>query len=222
MLETYPDVLTKSRRQFFKELSFTRARGLYLAGGTALALQIGHRASVDFDFYTGRHLKKGALIEVLRAHLRDWKLRVVRDEDDTLELNVDPDIHMSCFYYGYPLLENPRTIARVWVAGLKDIAAMKLVAISQRGKRRDFIDMYYLLQRFTLKEILRLTQEKYPHFDIYHGLRGLLYFKDADEDYALERAVVFDKTLRWERVKRFIMDAVNNFQKSNVLDIQRP
>lgn len=218
MSEKHPDILTKSRRQFFEELSFTLARGLYLAGGTALALQIGHRASVDFDFYTGRHFKKGTLVELFDLHLKEWKFKVARDEDNTLELNVEPDIHLSCFYYRYPLLEQPRTIARVWVAGLKDIAAMKLVAISQRGTRRDFVDMYYLLQRFTLKEILRFTQEKYPEFDIYNGLRGLLYFKDADEDSALERAMVFDRTLTWAKAKRFITDAVNEFQKSGALE----
>lgn len=217
MLEIHLDILTKSRRQFFEEISFTRAQGLYLAGGTALAFQIGHRASVDFDFYTNRHFKKGALVELFHAHLKEWKFKVARNEDDTLELNIMPDIHLSCFYYRYHLLESPRTIAGVLVAGLKDISAMKLVAISQRGTRRDFIDIYYLLQRFTLREILRFTQEKYSHFDIYNGLRGLLYFKDADEDHAVGRAVVFDRVLAWNKVKKFIINSVHEFQKSDTV-----
>lgn len=208
------DVLTKSQQTFFAQLGFTRSRGLYLAGGTALALQIRHRRSVDFDFYTAKHFKRGTLARLFHARLKAYTLSIVRDERDTFELNVEPDIHLSCFYYGYPLLENPRPIQGVQITGLKDIAAMKIIAIAQRGRRRDFIDMYYLLQQFSLKEILRFTHEKYSHFDIYHGLRGLLYFEDADHDPNIERSMVFDRTLRWQNVKRFIIDTVKEFQKT--------
>lgn len=210
--------ITKSQQAFFAQLGFTKTRGFYLAGGTALALQLGHRASIDFDFYTSRHFKRGTLPIWFLGHLKKITIKVVRDTDDTFEASVDPDIHLSCFYYEYPLLEPPRIIEGVWIASLKDIAAMKLVAISQRGTRRDFIDMYYLLQRFTLKEILRFTQEKYSHFDVYHGLRGLCYFKDADEDPKIERAMVFDKNLTWEKVKKFIIKTLREFQKLRALN----
>lgn len=210
------DILTKTRLDFFKELSFTRRQGWYLAGGTALALQIGHRRSVDFDFYRARHFKKGELRRLFMQHLQGWRYKIVRDEADTFEINVEPDIHLSCFYYEYPLLESPSILYGVSVVGLKDIVAMKLVAIAQRGVRRDFVDFYYLLQRFTLSEMLRFTQERYPHFDVYHGLRGLLYFQDADKDTVLERAVVFDKSLSWQKVKRVITKTVQEFQKLNI------
>ena len=207
-------VLTESQRVFFKQLGFTRTRGLYLAGGTALALQIQHRRSVDFDFYTSAHFRKGTLPRLFRSHLPAQKFKVVRDDNDTFELNATPDLHLSCFYYGYPLLNPPHRIQEVLVAGLKDIAAMKMIAIAQRGKRRDFVDLYYLLQRFSLKEILRFTHEKYSHFDIYHGLRGLLYFEDADHDPTIERSMVFDRSLTWLKVKRHIVNAVKEFQKA--------
>ncbi|MBI4135571.1 nucleotidyl transferase AbiEii/AbiGii toxin family protein [Candidatus Uhrbacteria bacterium] len=212
-MQNQPHVLTKSQQAFFTQLGFTRGRGLYLAGGTALALQIQHRQSVDFDFYTSQHFRKGTLARLFRAHLQKYKLRVVRDIDDTFEMNVDPDIHLSCFYYGYPLLQTPRPIQGVFTTSLKDVAAMKIIAIAQRGRRRDFIDIYYLLQKFSLKEILRFTQEKYSYFDIYYGLRGLLYFEDADNDPDIERSMVFDRTLRWKNVKHFIINAVKELQK---------
>lgn len=216
MLKVHYEVLTRARRIFFEELKFVRKQGLYLAGGTGLALQIGHRESLDFDFYTDRHFQKGTLLRLFRRHLKGWKFKVVREEKDTFELNVEPDIHLSCFFYEYPLLEPPRVISGIPVAGLKDIAAMKLVAIAQRGRRRDFIDIYYLLQKFTLKETLRFAQEKYSDFDIYFGLRGLLYFKDADSDLAIERSVIFDRRLTWLKIKREIIRIVREFQKSSI------
>src|SRR3989338_5001502 len=94
-----------------------------------------------------------------------------------------------------------------------DIAAMKLIAISQRGKRRDFIDFYYLLKIFNLQQIIQATEKKYPEFDIYNGLRGLLYFKDADDDLEISRIKIFDKKLSWKKVKREIEKKVKEFNK---------
>lgn len=210
-------VLTPTQQKFFRALAFTRQLRFYLAGGTALALQICHRTSIDFDCYTQRHFRAGILRNACAAHLSDWQWKVLRDVDDTFELNATPDIHWSCFSYPYPLLEQPLLFEGVAVASLRDIAAMKLVAISQRGRRRDFIDMYYLLKRFSLPEILRFTGEKYPEFDMYNGLRGLLYFADADDDRDAGRARVFDRSLTWEEVKEAITDMVREFQKLNAV-----
>lgn len=211
-------VLTPTQQAFFRALAFTRGLQIYLAGGTALALQIHHRTSIDFDCYTQRHFTVGTFRNSCVEHLSGWKWEVLRDVDDTFEINAEPDIHWSCFYYRYPLLESPVMIEGVAVASLKDIAAMKLVAISQRGRRRDFVDMYYLLKRFTLLEILRFTGEKYPEFDIYNGLRGLLYLKDADNDRDSGRARVFDHSVTWEKVRKEITSTVREFQKSGALE----
>ena len=167
MNKTYHlEILSQTRLDFFKQLGFTKSQGLYLAGGTALALQIGHRQSIDFDFFTSKHFKKGILNKIFNEQLTNWQFNLLRDIDDTFEADITPDIHFSCFYYKYSLLKKPRLISGVLIASLEDIAAMKLVAISQRGTRRDFIDMYYLLQKFTLAEVLRFTHEKYPEFDM--------------------------------------------------------
>jgi hypothetical protein len=216
MTNTLTDkVLSASQREFLKKLEFTNAWDFYLAGGTALALQIGHRRSVDFDFYTRKHFKKGEILDSLRPVLGRQKRKVVRDINDTYEIAVEPDIHISCFHYPYPLLVKPQIVNGVSIASLEDIAAMKIIALAQRGLRRDFIDLYYLLRRFSLREIFRFTQKKYPEFDIHHGLRSILYFKDADEDVATERALVFDKRLTWSAIKKGITEAVTqNFPHS--------
>lgn len=203
-------VLSAPQRGFFNKLGFAKALGLYLAGGTALALQIGHRRSVDFDFFTQKHFKKGELAEHFQPALRELKRKIIRDVNDTFEISAQPDIHVSCFYYQHSLLRKPRLINGVLFASLEDIAAMKIIAITQRGSRRDFVDFHYLLRQFSLKEIFRFTQEKHPEFDVHHGMRALLYFKDADEDVATSRALVFDRDLTWPKTKREIVKAVSN------------
>ena len=84
---------------------------------------------------------------------------------------------------------------------------MKILAISQRGKRRDYIDVYYLIQKIGLTTILSLTEQKFKEFDIYNGLRGLLYFIDADKDQEIKRVEVFDK-ISWPQVKKYIQNQV--------------
>lgn len=206
------EVLGRERLKLLNELSFLSKAGCYLAGGTALALQLGHRTSVDFDFYIKKHFKKNTLGDLFDNNLAHWPLKILRDFDDTFEVQVEKDIHLSCFYYRYPLLEKCIDISGVKAASIADIAAMKLVAISQRGKRRDFVDMYYLINNFGLRKVLDWTSEKFPQFDIYSGLRGLLYFDDADNDAEIMRIKVFDKSVKWPLVKKFIKKEAQKFQ----------
>lgn len=209
----YWEILNKSQKKVFPKLSVLRALKAYLAGGTALALQIGHRTSIDFDFYTPKHFKSGALIKIIKKISPQLKIKIIRDTNDTFEAILNSRVRFSIFYYYYKLLKKTVSIENVAVVSLEDIAAMKLIAISQRGKRRDFIDFYYLLKIFNLPEIMKSTEKKYPDFDIYNGLRGLLYFKDADDDLEISRIKIFDKKLSWNKVKKEIEKKVKEFNK---------
>ena len=120
---------------------------------------------------------------------------------------------VSFFRYPYPLIKLCQEIENVRFASIEDIAAMKVLAISQRGRRRDFIDIYFLIKEFGLKQIIEFIKEKYPMFNIYVGLQGLTYFKDADEDPEKKRHKLFKK-IRWDEVKKFIMREVNKFKGS--------
>lgn len=215
MSEIYLNILGNKRLKVFKQLGFTNELKMYLTGGTALALQIGHRTSVDFDFYTQKKFKKGELRQIFKINLKGCKLKVVRDIDNTFEINVN-DIYSSCFYYPYKLIKKEIEVENIRIASIEDIAAMKVIAISQRGKKRDFIDMYYLIKLFGLPRILTLTKKKYPEFDIYNGLKGMIYFQDADNDSEISRVKIFDKDLKWRRVKEFIKKEVFDFQKSAI------
>lgn len=211
--KTYLNILDHKRLEILQFLGFTKKNGLYLAGGTALALQIGHRTSVDFDFYTPKKFKKGELFKHFKeVFSAKYSVKIIRDFDDTFEIDIS-DVHLSCFYYSYKLIEKSIEIEGVKIASVEDIAAMKMVAISQRGKRRDFVDMYYLIQKLELENILDLTEKKFQEFDIYSGLRGLLYFSDADQDREISRIKVFDRKLSWKKVKDYIQKKVSELQK---------
>lgn len=203
-------IFDKKRTEFLKKLGFLEKFGFYLAGGTALALQIRHRTSLDFDFYTEKKFDVRKLREEFDSRFK--KVQEIYIAEDTLGLAVN-SINISFFRYPYPLIRPPERLESVSVASPEDIAAMKIIAISQRGKRRDFIDIYFLIKNFGLKKILEFTQEKYSMFNIYVGLQGLVYFKDADKDLEKDRFRLL-KDIDWEELKEYIIKEVNKVKKT--------
>lgn len=204
--------LDEEGKKIFPLLSFVSKSGFYLVGGTALALQLGHRTSLDFDFCSPKSFAKGVIRRLLKKNIPEVKIKVLQDMDDTFEAVLDKKINTSFFHYDYLMLERFVNVQGILIASIKDIAAMKMIAISQRGKRRDFIDIYYLLNVYSLEQILKFVQKKYEEFDIYHGLRGLVYFNDADNEPEVSRIKISDKKLTWEKVKTEILKKVKKFQ----------
>ncbi len=201
-------VLNKRQLFLLKNLEFLKRYGFYLAGDTALALQIGHRTSIDFDFYTQKKFDARKLREEFDKRFK--KVQEIYIAEDTLVLNVN-DIGVSFFRYPYKLIRPLKEIEGVKLASLEDIAAMKIISIAQRGKRRDFIDIYFLIKIFGLKEIFEFVKEKYPMFNFYVGLQGLVYFRDADNDIEKNRFKLFEE-VRWNEIKKFIIKEVNKFK----------
>jgi nucleotidyltransferase AbiEii toxin of type IV toxin-antitoxin system len=158
-------------------------RQIYLAGGTSVALQLGHRRSVDLDWFSGQ-----PIVDPM-ALARDLKSAKIPFETGsvgrgTLHGQV-LGVRVSLLEFGYPLLRPPS----VWsemncrLASLLDLAAMKLVAIAQRGSKKDFIDIHALgLQRFSLAQMLEAYQEKYGVDDVARILCSLTYFEDAEQE----------------------------------------
>jgi len=203
-------VLDRRRIGLLKKLGFLKKHEFYLAGGTALALQIKHRTSLDFDFYTEKEFDPRKLREKFDEEFEE--VREIHIAEDTLGLEVD-GIGISFFRYPYPLVKPLQKIESAYLASLEDIAAMKIIAISQRGKRRDFIDIYFLIKDFGLRKIIDLTRKKYPMFNIYVGLQGLVYFKDADEDLEEGRFRLL-REVNWEEIKNHILKEVNKIRNS--------
>jgi len=199
------EILDPKRKKLLSKLGFLDEQGFYMAGGTALALQIGHRTSLDFDFYTEKRFNARKLREQFDKKFK--KVQEIYIAEDTLGLDAD-GIKMSFFRYSYRLIRSYVQMEDICLASKEDIAAMKILAISQRGKRRDFIDIYFLIKEFGLREIIEFTKEKYQMFNIYVGLQGLLYFKDADEDSEKQRFKMLQKA-DWWRIKKYIIREVN-------------
>lgn len=158
MENLFLSVLDKKREDLLNKLGFLKDSGFYLAGGTSLALQIGHRTSLDFDFYTKKEFEPPRLREEFDKRFK--KVREIHVAEGTLILDIE-GIELSFFKYLYKLVKPCLKLEDVNLASLEDIAAMKILAISQRGKRRDFIDIYFLIQKFGLKKIMELTKKKW-------------------------------------------------------------
>lgn len=174
--------------------------GWTLAGGTGLALQVGHRISVDFDFFRIDDLQVRKLHPVLETC---GPYETLQDEEDTVTVIIQ-GVKLSFFRVRDPFL-HPRTEYRFFnLAGLRDIALMKLAAISGRGSRKDFIDLYKILMLGdTLSEYFAELPLKYgtSRVNIYHILKSLTWFEDAEREPMPNMLEPFD----WEECKAFFI-----------------
>lgn len=171
----------------------------YLAGGSALALHFGHRISVDFDFFTPKHFKEKKLSKDL-AKIGEFVTSEI--SKDTL-LGLFQKIRFSIFRYDYPLLFPATIFNDLHIAHPKDIAAMKLAAIMDRGAKKDFIDLFFLVQnKVTLEEALEYYDKKYQALanNIYSLITSLSYFVDAEDDHMPKMLA----KISWQEVKKFL------------------
>lgn len=177
----------------------------YLAGGTALALQEGHRISIDLDFMSATFSDPESLIQTLRDS--DLDFEVTMTSSRTVYITTG-GVQVSFFGYDYPQLEEVLQSGQglLPLAHTDDIAAMKLAAIASRGSRKDFVDLWLLVsRRRSLQTYLDLFQVKYRMRDIGHVIRSLSYFDDADEEPELRMLIELD----WKRVKSDFLTSVS-------------
>ena len=175
----------------------------YLAGGTACALQIGHRISVDLDFFTRQEFDAKELIKSLK---KIGKFEVERQAWGTV-LGTMEGIKFSIFVYKYRVLFPYKSIFNINILDLRDIAAMKIDAIATRGLKRDFIDLYFIYQAgISLKEALSFYNRKYGKLssNIIHIQKSLVYFVDAE----ITQMPKMLKPCKWQEVKRFFEEEV--------------
>ena len=182
----------------------------YLAGGTACSLQLGHRISLDLDFFTDQEFSADSVLNQL-SKLRGFKMD--RVEKWTI-LGSFPKVKFSYFYYKYPLIKKGSIFTKINLASLEDIAAMKIAAICDRGTKRDFIDLYFLAKEFTLEQMLKFYDQKYGKLsnNLVHILRSLSYFIDAD----LQESPKMLLPVSWEEVKEFFQNQAITLAKSKL------
>lgn len=175
-----------------------------LVGGTALALQYGHRMSVDLDFFGQLEEDYENLRDVLR---KTGRLKIIKESRNIRIYTVD-DIKIDFVnYYCYPWIDKAIEEDGIRLASPMDIAAMKINAIEGRGTKKDFIDIYCLLQHYSLQEILLFYQRKYPENSLFRALMSLSYFEDADPQLMPKMFL----SIGWEEMKTVIRREVETY-----------
>lgn len=176
---------------------------LRLVGGTALALQKGHRKSIDLDLFGSIDVD---VLEINNALSQLGNITQIRNSKN-IHIYIINGIKVDIVNYTYPWLNEVLEIDGIRLAGYEDIAAMKLAAISGRGTKKDFVDIYYLLNLMSLSEMVKLYQKKFADGSIFMVLKSFIYFEDAEKDVMPDMI----KELSWLEVKEEIIEAHTNY-----------
>ncbi len=177
----HPESISQQTKRVLEKIAKSDiAKNFYLAGGTALAIQLGHRESLDLDWFSKDSFFNADLKKEL-AGLGEFKL----DNESAGTINgLLDEIRVSFFYYDYDLFFPLISFWGVNLADERDIAAMKIDAISSRGSKKDFIDFNFLLEKYRLPELIGFFERKYSgiKFNKLHILKSLTYFDDAENE----------------------------------------
>ena len=170
---------------------------LNLVEGTSLALQFGHRKSIDLDLFGRFNFDDYQLITILK------QFASIKILNQTTNIKTFLINHIKVDFVNYPYhwLEPNLMINGIRLAAIKDIAAMKLAAITGRGTKKDFVDIFFLLKNYTLAEMFRFYQEKFPDGSEFMVLKSLMYFEDAEKD----PLPVMLKEINWNEIKTKII-----------------
>ncbi len=198
------EALTPLTLEAFHLLSqWEEVQRFYLAGGTGLALHLGHRFSVDLDFFSDeKDAVNPAQRAALRSLLNDPTLAITYDEDGSFVVNWRGVGISFLNLESYPLVRPTLLLNGVRLASLIEIGAMKLAAIINRGTRKDMVDLYYILQRVRLETLFEAAAIKYAKIRSFPvmALRAMSYFEDAE---ALPMPLMIDRT-DWSKMKKFL------------------
>ena len=186
----------------------------YLAGGTALALQLGHRDSEDFDFFSPVSYDTSSLFEELKKTYFSFQVVRVQEDKDTLTVIVDNGVKLSFFTYPYPLMCDLIETDYMKIAALEDIALMKFSAIVSRSLQKDYVDLYFILKKISLSKLLELVPKKFRGLDINLVLKSLVYFDDVIDEPILYKNG-FD--VEFTKIKDTLTDIVKKYLLSENL-----
>jgi len=197
-------VTTQKVLDLLSKLDWMRKNDWYLAGGTALTLQFDHRTSVDLDFFTHHKDFDAGFISTA---LLPYKWIITRTDKGTLYGELG-ETKISFIAYPYFVPKQPFIAhGSISILDARDIAVMKIIAISQRGRKRDFFDLYwYIMQREPLLDIIERVATQYPNLEhnYHHIIKSIMSFEDAEEDP--EPQVFFDAD--WKQVKKYFLSIV--------------
>jgi len=202
----HPEAINKKTKSILAKIAkLDFIDKFYLAGGTALAVQIGHRESVDLDFFSYTKFS----VHKLKQELSIAGILAVDYEDEDTLVGMLDDVKISFFHYSYEQSYVLVKFEDIFLASEQDIAAMKLDTISARGSKKDFVDIYFLLKKYSLNQLVEFFENKYKNiqYNKLHILKSLVYFDDANGDPDPLMLVDFD----WNETKSFIEKIVKQY-----------
>ncbi len=201
--------IDKSMLALSRKLHFLHEFSFYLAGGTGLALQIGHRKSYDMDFFTLKEFSP----DQLSTRIKTQKIKIEGEirRKDTLHCILEK-VKTSFLFYDVLLLFPVKRFNSINVADWRDIVVEKLRTVSDRGQKKDFYDLYYGVQELGIDATVKLAYKKYgKQINYFHLLKGITYFEDADKN---PQPLLLDKSISWNDVKKFFLNKIKDFEKT--------
>lgn len=206
----YWDILDTKRKNILPKLA-NITNGFYLAGGTALALQLGHRDSIDFDFFSPTEFSNAKLFEKITTIFTGFNIIKTQDEKDTLSVTINENIKLSFFVYRYNLIKPLIKSDYFDLASVEDIACMKLSAIVSRYLLKDYVDIYWILHQINFTDLINFNQQKHQNLDTNLVLKSLVYFSDIIIEPILYKN---GKDISFNEIKDFLKKTVADY--SNV------
>lgn len=206
----HPEVLEPEALELTNKLDFLSQFGFYLVGGTGLALQWGHRKSVDFDFFSKEAFTPDVLSSVIREHGIIFTER--SKAIGTLHCLLN-GIKTSFIFYNEPLLYETEDFNAIKITDWRDIVVEKLRTISDRGLRKDFYDFYIGVKKLGIDSVADLVYRKFDdRINYLTLLRGLVFFEDAER--SKEEITFLQNIETWDGIKDYFITHINEFEKS--------
>jgi len=205
----FKNTIQSSTLELLRELQSSPAlNSFHLAGDTSLALQIGHRRSIDLDLFSQYDFDTNTILEFLELNF-DFQLDY--SSVNTLKGSIR-QVKIDLISHKYPWVKKYTEIENIRLFSIPDIAAMKLNAIAGNGTRsKDFIDIYFILKSYSVKEILDFYETKYKTRNLFHVVKSLIYFDEINiQDWP---EMILEKELTLSKVKTEIQEKVSQFME---------
>ena len=177
----HPEAITSEQRKIFDK--FKNFPEYYLAGGTALALQIGHRLSIDFDFFYRKELPP-QLFPKIKKVFKDFNVEIIVNNPEQLTVNVN-EINLTFVKYSFSPIFKLKIYKAIKLLSVPEIAAAKAYSLGRRATYKDYVDLYFILSKkyVLLPEIIKIAEKKYKrNFDPRLFLEQLIYLEDIQEE----------------------------------------
>jgi hypothetical protein len=211
MSELFWNTITENMRIVLSGFSQSEIGArFYLAGGTALALQIGHRRSVDLDFFSPTE-DIPTIRPILENALAPFQATLADSAWGNL-VYLANDVRVGFYGYGYPLVASLVETGSIRLASIEDIALMKLDALLSRAARKDFYDLYFICRKISLRQLLDLAPQKYPSVRDFEAqvVKRLVFFENAEQD--LDPPLLLP--VAWQIVKDYFIGQAREIGKS--------